>query len=57
MCRQLSIRSSVEEVLFTLHYITLHYHYFVFFYKVNRILSRKKPLKNLQNLGILLHNT
>ena len=25
MCRQLSIRSSVEEVLFTLDYITLHY--------------------------------
>ena len=44
MCRQLSIRSSVEEVLITLDYITLHYitldyitlhyHYFVFFYLV-----------------------
>ena len=33
MRRQLSIRSSVEEVLITLDYITLHYHYFVFFYQ------------------------
>ena len=58
MCRQLSIRSSVEEVLITLDYITLdyitlHYHYFVFFYKVNRILSRKNPEKP----SIILHNT
>ena len=37
----------------TLDYITLHYDYFLFF-KVNRILSRKKTP---QNLGILLHNT
>ena len=50
MCRQLSIRSSVEGVL-----ITLYYHFFLFF-KVNRIPSRKN-LQNLLVLGILLHNT
>ena len=59
MCRQLSIRSSVEEVLFTLDYITLHYiiHYITtilfFSTKVNRILSRKKkPPEKPAKLGI-----
>ena len=46
MCRQLSIRSFVEEVLdyITLDYITLPLLIFVFFYlvqAVNRIPSRK----------------
>ena len=34
MCRQLSIRSSVEVVLITLDYITLHYQYPLSFYLV-----------------------